>query len=61
MKIDKKCPTCGLPLRQDERWLSFASGNNPVHIFTIKVRATWCTRKQCIGERIEPVEKEQKD
>jgi hypothetical protein len=37
------CPICGLPMRQDERYCSFASGQSPVHTISVKIRLEWCT------------------
>lgn len=45
--VPRECPSCGLPMREDERYCSFASGNSPVFTLSVKIRAEWCTRADC--------------
>lgn len=45
------CPVCKQnKLRQDEKHVSFASGDAPRHLLTIKLRATWCPNGTCASK-----------
>jgi len=43
----RKCPECGLPMRQDERYCQFASGSSPLFTISVKILLEWCSRQDC--------------
>lgn len=50
VKFLDKCPTCGLPMLSDEKYVRFAVGASPVHMLSLKLRAEWCSHPECKTE-----------
>lgn len=45
--IPRTCPKCGFPLKQDERYVQFGSGQAPHYSLSVKLVAEWCPDTRC--------------